>query len=150
MDIRNISHITQHGCKYYAQNISLIPLYNKIFTEDKPLLRPEGFDGDTCIMDPDLPIYRKNWVEHNAKVDIEVYEMENWVRMGGNSFISWTEWKQLPPFEREGLKIIKNKVTREINKEVQQKEAEITQKMEAAKPHISPFANTPNTPSFIK
>ena len=150
MHMRNISHVTQHAARFYAQNVSLIPLYNKIFVDGRPRMRPEGYDGDTCIMDPDLPIYWKNWVEHNARVEIEVYEMENWVRMGGNSFISWTEWKHLSPFEREGLKIIKNQVTKEINKEVQQKEADLAQKMEAAKPHVSPFANTPATPSFIK
>jgi len=97
--MRNISHVTQHATRFYAQNVSLIPLYNKIFVDGRPRMRPQGYDGDTCIMDPDLPIYWKNWIEYNARVDITVYEMENWVRMGGNSFISWTEWKHLGPYK---------------------------------------------------
>ena len=150
MHIRNISYITQHGTRFYAQNVSLIPIYNRIFVDGRPRIKPEGYDGDTCIIDPDLPFYRKNWIDHNAKAVAQALEVENWVRMGGNSFISWTEWKTLDIFEREALKIVKNQVTKEINKEVKQKEADLAQKLESSKPHVSPFANTPATPSFIK
>lgn len=142
--------MTQHGTRFYAQNVSIIPLYNRIFVDGRPRIRPEGFDGDTCVLDPDLPIYRQQWIEHNARAVAHALEIENWVRMGGNSFISYTEWLNLSPFEREALKIIKNEVNKEIEKEVKQKEADLNNKLENAKEYRSPFAGTPSTPSFIK
>jgi TRAP-type C4-dicarboxylate transport system substrate-binding protein len=101
-------------------------------------------------MDPDLPIFRQQWIEHNALAVAHALEIENWVRMGANSFISFTEWKTLSPFEREALKRVKNEVSKEIEKEVRQKEADLNQKLENAKEYKSPFAGTPPTPSFIK
>ena len=150
MQMRNISWITQHASRFYAQNVTIIPLYNRIFVDGRPRMRPEGYDGDTCIIDPDLPIYRQQWIEHNANAVAHALEIENWVRMGGNSFISYTEWKNLDMFEREALKINKNKVNKEIEKDVRQKEADLNQKLESAKEYKSPFAGTPATPSFIK
>lgn len=150
MHMRNISLMTQHATRFYAQNVTIIPLYNRIFVDGRPRMRPEGFDGDTCYLDPDLPIYRQNWIEHNAKAVGHALEIENWVRMGGNSFISYTEWIQLDMFEREALKMIKNQVSKEIEKEVKQKEADLNQKLDNAKEYKSPFAGTPPTPSFIK
>ena len=149
--MRNISHVTQHATRYYAQNVSIIPLYNKIFVDGRSRLKPEGFDGDNCFIDPDLPIYRQQWIEYNASAVANVLEIENWIRMnGGQAPISWSEWINLDFFVREAIKMISNKITKEMNKQVKQKEADLTQKMEANKPYQSVFNGTPSTPSFIK
>jgi hypothetical protein len=75
MHVRSISNLIHTNSKFYAQNVSILPVYNKIFTEERPKFKPQGFDGKTCTVDPDLPIYRNHWIQYNAEALREAFEL---------------------------------------------------------------------------
>lgn len=149
MHIRSISSIVHNQSKFYAQNVSLIPVYNKIFVDSRAKLKPEGFEGSTCSIDPDLPIYRNNWIEYNAQALCNVYELDNFIAMnGGRANISSTEWLTMDLFTREAYKLAYNNYAKEENKKQSQMKADLDQKMEAAKDYKSPFSGI-TKPTFI-
>lgn len=134
---------------FYAQNITILPVYNKIFARERPKMRPQGFDGITCEIDPDLPIYRYEWIQHNAKAINEAFELDNLINMnGGNANVTYKDWISFDLFEREALKIAYNKYATEENKKQQKMQADIDQKIEAAKEYKSAFSGV-TKPTFI-
>jgi hypothetical protein len=148
MQIRAISNLIHSHCKF-AQNVSVLPVYNKIFGRERPKFRPQGYDGDTCEFDPDLPIYRNNWIEYNAKALCETFELDNFLNMnGGRVNISHTEWMHMDIFMREAYKLAYNKYAREENQKQSKMQADMDQKLEAAKEYKSPFAGI-SKPTFI-
>lgn len=149
MHIRSISYIVHGHSKFYAQNVSLIPVYNKIFVDSRAKLKPEGFDGKLCSWDPDLPVYRNNWVEHNAKALSDAFELDNFIVMNGGTInTDPLQWIQLDPIYREALKLAFNKYAREENKKQSQMKADLDQKLEASKEYKSPFSGV-SKPTFI-
>lgn len=139
-----------HGhSKFYAQNVSLIPVYNKIFVDSRAKLKPEGFDGKLCSWDADLPIYRNNWIEHNAKALSDAFELDNFIAMnGGQANLTRTDWFEMDLFLREAFKLAYNKYAREENKKQSQMKADLDQKLEASKEYKSPFSGV-SKPTFI-
>lgn len=149
MHVRAISNLVHSRSNFYAHNVSLLPLYNKVFSATRPKLRPEGFDGDTCIMDPDLPIYRNQWIEFNAKALCAAYELDNLISMnGGRLTSSPEEWMRMDPFLREALKLAYNKYAKEENQRQSQMQSDLDQKLEASKEYKSPFSGV-TKPTFI-
>lgn len=149
MYIRGVSHTVHQSCLFYAHNVSILPVYNKVFHKGTAKFIPQGYNGDTCVIDPDLPIYRQQWIEGTAKNIKESLELVNWVKMnGGTCNLSLDQWFSLDLFMREAVKLAGNEVTKETNKQVQEKEAALNQKIEAAKEYKSPFEGAPK-PSFI-
>lgn len=149
MHVRNTSYLVHHNSKFYAQNVSVLPVYNKIFTEGRPKLKPQGFDGKTCVMDPDLPIYRNQWIEYNAKALCEAYQLDNFINMSGGRINSTvTEWMTMDPFLREALVIAYNKYAKDENQRQNKMQSDLDQKLEAAKEYKSPFSGI-TKPTFI-
>jgi hypothetical protein len=149
MHVRSITNLVHANSKFYAQNVSVLPVYNKIFPGPRPKLRPQGFDGDTCNFDPDLPIYRNQWIQHNAQALCEAYELDNFINMnGGRLNASPTEWMKLDPFLREAFKIAYNRYAREENQKQQKMQSDLDQKLEASKEYKSPFTGI-TKPTFI-
>lgn len=134
---------------FYAQNVSILPRYNRIHTKD-PVYIPKGYNGDTCTLDPDLPVYYQNWVDHVAKVSSEAFDLINWVNLqvGGIS-ISINEWMELDVFMREAIKFSANKVFTQQKKESERMKQEMQQKMETSGPYKSSFDGIPK-PSFFQ
>jgi hypothetical protein len=146
--MRSISYLVHQHSKF-AQNVSVLPVYNKIFAEERPKLRPQGFDGKTCLIDPDLPIYRNQWIEYNAAALCEAYELDNYINMNGGRFnCSPTEWMKMDMFLREAFKLAYNKYAREENKKQMQMQSDLDQKLEASKEYKSPFTGI-TKPTFI-
>lgn len=149
MHIRSISLIVHGHSKFYAQNVSLIPVYNKIFVDSRAKLKPEGFDGDLCSWDPDLPIYRNNWIEHNAQALVNVLELDNFIAMNGGSInCNPNDWLKLDMFYRQALTLAFNNYAKEENKKQSQMKADLDQKLEASKDYKSPFSGV-SKPTFI-
>ena len=149
MYIRSTSYLIHKESHFYAQNVSPLPVYNKIFVDGEVKYIPDGFSGDTCIIDPDLPIYRRQWIEHNAKSFKEAFDLSNWVRMnGGNINVSLESWMSLDFFMREAIKMASNEVTKEINDEHKKAQESLERRLEDAKEYKSPFEGAPK-PSFI-
>jgi hypothetical protein len=148
MYIRGLSYIIHQQYSFYAHNVSIIPVYNKLFHRGNAFI-PAGYNGDTCYIDPDLPIYRHNWIEGTAKNIKETLEIVNWVKLnGGASNLSLESWLSMDLFMREAVKIAGNEVASEHDKMVREKETKLEQKLEAAKDYKSPFEGAPK-PSFI-
>jgi hypothetical protein len=112
-------------------------------------MRPQGFDGETCEIDPDLPIYRYEWIKYNASAICETFELDNLINMnGGNANVTFKDWITFDLFEREALKMAYNKYASEENKKQQRMQADMEQKMEAAKEYKSAFSGV-TKPTFI-
>lgn len=149
MHIRSLSFISHQFYSFYAHNVSIIPVYNKVFHKHTAKFVPEGYYGDTCIIDPDLPIYRQKWIEGTANNIKDSLELVNWVKLnGGTCNLSLDQWFSLDLFMREAVVMAGNEVAKETNKQIQEKEAALNQKIEAAKEYKSPFEGAPK-PSFI-
>lgn len=149
MHVRGISNLVHSNSKFYAHNVSILPIYNKIFGNSRPKLRPEGFDGETCIMDPDLPIYRNQWIEFNAQALSQAYELDNFISMnGGRLNCSPSEWMKMDPFLREAFKLSYNKYAKEENQKQSKMQSDLDQKLEASKEYKSPFSGI-TKPTFI-
>jgi len=147
--MRSISYIVHGQSKFYAQNVSLIPLYNKIFVDNRAKTKPEGFEGRNCSLDPDLFIYRNNWIEYNAQALCSAYELDNFISMnGGIANLTNTEWMTMDLFLREAYKLAYNKYAKDENQKQHRMQADLEQKMEASKEYKSPFSGI-TKPTFI-
>lgn len=147
--MRSISHLIHKNAKFYAQNVSILPLYNKVYVDNRPKLRPEGFDGDTCSFDPDLPIYHSNWIEYNAQALRKTFQLDNFIRMNGG-VCNWTpeSYMKCDPFLREAFMLAYNAYAKEENQKQQRLQSDLDQKLEASKEYKSPFSGV-TKPTFI-
>lgn len=121
--------------------MSPFPVYSKICVADsRSIWIPKRFEGRNVNIDPDLPIYYKNWMEHLAEIVRKFYELDNlWNLNGGRFNISYTEWSFIPSYEREALKKTAAYHIEESNKQHRQLEADRKKELEQAKQHQSAF-----------
>lgn len=110
---------------------------------------PLGFKGYNCSIDPDLPIYYQNWVEHLAKSFVKEFRLIDFIRINGGSLsMSVDEWMNLDLFMREAVIMASNTVAKEQQKHESQLKSDLESKLEAQKEYKSPFEGAPK-PSFI-
>lgn len=110
---------------------------------------PPGYKGYNCSIDPDLPIYYRNWVEHVAKTFMTEFRLVDYVRINGGSLsMSVDEWMKLDLFMREAVVMAVNKVVKEQQKHEAQLKSDLEAKLESQKEYKSPFEGAPR-PSFI-
>jgi len=110
---------------------------------------PPGFKGYNCSIDPDLPIYYQNWVEHIARTFMKEFRLVDFVRINGGSLsMSVNEWMNLDLFMREAVIMAVNIVVKEQNKHEAKLKSDLESKLENQKEYKSPFQGAPK-PSFI-
>lgn len=144
-----MSALCHHMCRFYAQNITLLPVYNRIHTK-VAVYRPNHYDGDSCTLDPDLPIYRQNWIEFVAQNFRREFEIDNWCQLSMSGInIRLDEWLHLPLFLREAVKLSGNHLIHEQQKQNEQVKKEMERKLEESQEHRSAFEGIPK-PSFFQ
>lgn len=147
--MRELSHLIHGSYAFYAQKVSIIPLYNRVHIKEAVFV-PSGYSGENVYHDPDLPIYYENWRETIANSIREALEIDNWVQLNiGGVRIPLNEWKTYDLFEREAIKISANKVFVEQEKANNRAKADMEQKLEASKEYRSNFDGLPK-PSFFQ
>jgi len=144
-----LSYLIHGNTQFIAHNVSVLPVYNKIYSDKIAHFVPHGFKGYNCTIDPDLPIYYRNWVEHIAKTFMQQFELVNYVRINGGSLsMSVDEWMKLDLFMREAVVQAVNIVVKEQQKNEAQLKSDLESKLESQKEYKSPFEGAPR-PSFI-
>lgn len=127
----------------------LRPYKTSLFYDKEVLFLAKGYNGNTCEFDPDLFIYRQQWIEHTAVTIKESFEFVNLVKMaGGHAPISVKEWMELDLFTREAIKMASNEVFKEMEKEQKAIQSKLEDKLESNKEYRSPFEGAPK-PTFI-
>jgi hypothetical protein len=138
-----------NGSYFYAQNVSLIPLYNRFHTRNAVFI-PEGYSGKNVNIDPDLPIYYHNWVNHVANSVAQALDIDSWANINlGGIPVSFTEWQHLDLFTREAIKTRVDKIFSEREKQAKQAKADLEAKLKSDKEYSSPFNNI-SKPSFFQ
>lgn len=139
-----------HGNSLFiAHNLSILPVYNKIYSEKIAYFLPPNFKGYECSIDPDLPIYYKRWVEHIANSFIKEFALIDWVRSNGGVLnMTITEWLSLDLFMREAALMAVNQVMKEQQKNEAQLRSDLEAKIESQKEYKSPFSGV-SKPTFI-
>ncbi len=137
------------GSKFSAQNISILPVYNRIYTREATFV-PKKYTECNWQIDEDLPIYFHNWKEHIGLTFADAFDLYSWVNLNiGGVTVSINDWMNLDMFIREAIKLASNKVFHEQKKEAEQMRQDMERKIEDSKPHRSAFEGIPK-PSFFQ
>lgn len=147
--MRYLSSLVHERSTFYAQNVSIIPVYNRVHVKEVVFV-PKRYTECNWQIDEDLPIYFNNWREHIASQIAEGLDLYNWaVLNSGGLSISIEEWMNLDMMMREAIKMAGNKVFSDQKKEANRIQADMERKLEQNQPHRSAFEGIPK-PSFFQ
>lgn len=125
-------------------------MYNVICVADSRCeFISKRFTNTLYYIDPDLPIYYQNWINHLARIIRNFYELDDlWNLNGGKFHLTSDQWINMNLYEREAHKMVASSKIEESNKEAKKQKMEMEQKMEAAKEYRSQFSGI-TMPRFV-
>lgn len=125
-------------------------MYNVICVADSRCeFISKRFTNTLYYIDPDLPIYYQNWINHLAGIIRNFYNLDNlWNMNGGKFHITPDQWMDMNIYERTAYEKVAFDKIEETNKEAKKQKMEMEQKMEQAKEYKSQFSGI-TMPRFV-